>query len=169
VTSAGNDGPASLTVGSPATANTAIAVGAVATPENSRVYWDYFYGLGFGNYVYNDENPQVFYFSSRGPTADGRDKPAVSAVGVMVLSAFTGSPGALGWASGTSMSCPAVSGTVALLNSYSESEGRGASPYDYKQAVIAGSTPLPGWDELDQGAWLFIKYCQTQRYLDSRC
>jgi hypothetical protein len=39
---------------------------------------------------------------------------------------------------------------VALLNTFGEDLG--ASPYDYKEAVVAGSNPLPGLDHVDQGA-----------------
>jgi len=151
--SAGNDGPASQTIGSPSGANTAITVGAVAHPVNNRVFWDQNFGfVGAGDLLYVDDNPQMVYFSSRANTSDGRQKPDVSAVGAFVFSAFTGSPGALGWSSGTSMSSPGIAGITALLNTHSEQNGLGASPYDYKQALVAGSTPLAGFEEYEQGA-----------------
>ena len=153
VVSAGNDGPASQTIGSPAGANTAITVGAVAHPVNTRLFWDINYNFfGIGSFLYVDNNPQMVYFSSRGPTSDGRDKPTASAVGAFVLSASTGSTSALTWASGTSMSSPAMAGIVALLNTHSEMNVLGASPYDYKEAVIAGSHMLPGFEAYEQGA-----------------
>lgn len=151
--SASNDGPYSQTIQSPGTANTSIAVGSVANPVNTRVYWDYYYNwFGIGYYLYVDDNPQMIYSSSRGPTSDGRDKPTVAATGVYVLSAMpsAGNPDGAGWASGTSMAAPAVAGIVALLNGWGEAKG--ASPYDYKEAVIAGAHPLPGFDKYDQGA-----------------
>ena len=158
VTSAGNDGPASITTGSPGTANTAIAVGAVANPINTRVFWDWNYGwLDAGYYLFTSDTSQIIYFSSRGPTSDGRLKPTLSATGVFVMSAFTPEPGEdppgtndVGWASGTSMACPAVAGAVALLNSWGE--GEGASPYDYKQALVDGAVWLDGYKEYEQGA-----------------
>ena len=152
VTSAGNDGPASRTVGSPGTANTAITVGAVADPVNTRIFWDLavFGFVGGGDYLFTSETPQVIYFSSRGPTSDGRLKPELCATGVYVISSVTPGPGDLAWASGTSMACPAVAGAVALLNSWGESEG--ASPYDYKQALVDGAVWLDGYDAHDQGA-----------------
>ncbi len=153
VVSAGNDGPSSLTIGSPAGANTAITVGAAAHPVNTRLFWDFNFGiLGIGDFLFVDDNTQMVYFSSRGPTSDGRAKPTASAVGTFVLSAFTPGPGSLGFASGTSMSSPAMAGVVALLNTESETNGLGASPFDYKEAVIAGSHMLPGFDEFEQGA-----------------
>lgn len=51
--------------------------------------------------------------SSRGPAADGRIKPEVCAVGKDVYSAYPGNQYNL--ATGTSMSCPGVSGTAAQL------------------------------------------------------
>jgi subtilisin family serine protease len=157
VTSNGNEGPASMTTGSPGTANTAISVGAAANPINTRIFWDlnYFteHFLGLGDLLFISETPQIYAFSSRGPTSDGRLKPDISATGLFVLSGVTGVSGTgLAWASGTSMSCPAVSGAVALLNGYSEDWSLGASPYDYKQALLAGAEMMPGYDEFDQGA-----------------
>lgn len=55
------------------------------------------------------------YFSSVGPTADGRIKPDVAALGVAVKVATVQSPRSYGFASGTSFSCPLTSGVVALL------------------------------------------------------
>jgi subtilisin family serine protease len=162
VTSAGNAGPASMTVGSPGTANTAISVAAAATPVQTRVFWDYaVYGtLGIGDFLFTSPTPQIFYYSSRGPTSDGRLKPTLSATGIMVLSAMPDSsdPQGIGWASGTSMACPAVSGTVALLNTYAEAFIPGATPEDYKQALVDGAEWLPGYDKYDQGAGFLNAY-----------
>lgn len=51
--------------------------------------------------------------SSRGPAADGRLKPEIAAVGSSVVS--TGENNTYYTASGTSMACPAISGTLAAL------------------------------------------------------
>jgi len=156
VAAAGNDGPAMMTVSSPGSAYTAITVGAAADPVHTRVFWDYYYGYpGIGEYLYRTDNTQIIYFSSRGPTSDGRSKPTISATGVFVLSAYpTGGTQALAFASGTSMSTPAVSGGIALLNSYAEANwGEDvATPEDYRQALTAGAVWLPGYEEYDQGA-----------------
>lgn len=53
-------------------------------------------------------------FSSRGPSADGRIKPDISAMGVSVAGAQMGESG-YRFASGTSLSAPIVSGTAGLL------------------------------------------------------
>ncbi len=161
VAAAGNEGPASMTVGSPASANTAISVAAAATPVQTRVYWDYYYGLPWaGDYLFTSETPQIYAYSSRGPTSDGRLKPTLSATGMVVLSAMPDSsdPQGLGWASGTSMACPGVSGAVALLNTYAEAWIPGATPEDYKQALVDGAEWLPGYNEYDQGAGFLNAY-----------
>ena len=54
-------------------------------------------------------------FSSVGPTADGRIKPDVAALGVRAKVAGTATVSAYGLASGTSFSCPLTAGVVALL------------------------------------------------------
>jgi len=166
VVAAGNSGPASMTVTSPGTSNTAITVAAVADPIHTRVFWDYYYGyLGIGYYLYRSDEMQIIYFSSRGPTSDGRLKPTVGATGVFVLSAYpTGGVQWLAFASGTSMSTPAVSGVIALLNDYSEAVNGidVASPEDYRQAITAGAKPIPGYGLYDQGAGYVDAYASLQ-------
>ena len=160
VAAAGNDGPAPMTIGSPGTANTAITVAAAAHPVNTRVFWDVYYEWpGIGYYLYTSESPQIYAFSSRGPTSDGRVKPTVAATGIFVLSAYPpAGAGGLAWVSGTSMATPAVSGAVALLNSYAENKSLGASPQDYKEALVGGSVWLDGYTEYDQGAGYLDAY-----------
>ncbi len=152
--SAGNNGPATMTGGArPGGANTAIASGAADHPVNTRAFYDYRYnwpGLGYLLYVSN--NIQIDSLTSRGPTADGRVKPDVTATGVYVLSAYTVSAGGIAWASGTSMASPATAGAVALLNAWAEASLVPASPEDYKQAIKGGAVWLPGWTQYDQGA-----------------
>lgn len=153
VAAAGNEGPASMTVSSPGSAYTAITAGAAANPVNTRSYWDYYYDTkGIGYYLYTSENPQIYAFSSRGPSSDGRLKPTLSATGIYVLSAYTTGGHYIAWASGTSMATPAISGAVALLNAYSEMWTINASPEDYKQALTGGAVWLPGYNQYDQGA-----------------
>ncbi len=152
--SAGNNGPATMTAGaSPGGANTAIASGAADNPVNTRAYWDYRYnwpGLGYLLRVSN--NIQIDAMTSRGPTADGRVKPDVSATGVWVFSAYTTGGQYVAWAGGTSMASPATAGAVALMNAWAEMNSIPASPEDYKQAIKGGAVWLPGWTQYDQGA-----------------
>ena len=161
VAAAGNEGPASMTVQSPGCTQSAITVAAAAHPVNTRVYWDYYYGKpGIGWQLFVSDIPQIYAFSSRGPTSDGRDKPDVAATGIFVLSAYIEpeQPQGLAWASGTSMATPAVSGAVALLNTYAEAFIPDATPLDYKQAIKNGAVWLEGYDEYDQGAGYLNAY-----------
>lgn len=55
------------------------------------------------------------YYSSWGPTDDGRIKPDVVANGESLYSSFSGSDSAYGYMSGTSMATPNATGSTALL------------------------------------------------------
>lgn len=86
----GNSGPGVGTIGAPADADSVISVGAV------------------------DSLGALTGFSSRGPTADGRIKPEITARGRSNYCAVASSNG-YGPASGTSFSTPLVGGVAALL------------------------------------------------------
>jgi subtilisin family serine protease len=93
VASAGNSGfdAAHNTLGAPADGRGVIAAGAV------------------------DARGTRAFFSSVGPTADGRIKPDVDAQGVSVKVASPTSPSLYGLADGTSFSCPLTAGVAALV------------------------------------------------------
>lgn len=92
ITSAGNEGNKSwIYVTAPADGFNTIAVGAVTS----------------GNAVAN--------FSSRGPTFDGRIKPEITAMGVGVFGATSGTVNQYTYASGTSSAAPIAAGVAALL------------------------------------------------------
>ncbi|TMK67763.1 MAG: peptidase S8 [Actinobacteria bacterium] len=102
VVAAGNSGDDQSTVGSPGAAARAITVGAVAewsAPTGAPNHSDGVY---------------LAYFSSRGPTLDGRTKPDVASPGVTITAAQAGTTSGYVTFSGTSMATPFVSGTVAL-------------------------------------------------------
>ena len=106
----------------------------------------------------------VSYFSSKGPTGDGRMKPDVVAPGERITSAGAGRlraavfvppeiaiPAVYVEESGTSMAAPHVSGaTAAFLSVRHEFIGR---PEELKEILIASATPL-GRERFFEGAGL---------------
>lgn len=92
VTAASNSGPKPRTLSTPADADSAITVGAMAVAADT-----------------------LWWFSSRGPTADGRIKPDITAQGMGV---YCQTPiGNMVRSSGTSLATPLVAGQLALLRS----------------------------------------------------
>jgi subtilisin family serine protease len=86
-------------------------------------------------------------FSSRGPTADGRQKPEIAAPGFKIRAArsmprdgWQGEP-RLCVKSGTSMAAPWVSGTVALMMA---AAGRPLSVHEIRRALIGTADPHAG-------------------------
>jgi subtilisin family serine protease len=126
VIAAGDAGPSSLTISSPATSLSALAVGATNPALNERLINDVLFDfVGVGSFVRPTDHLQTAYFSSRGPTADGRILPDIMAAGFDVVSQGCGGldatgnckndPKNLDIASGTSFSAPVVSGIAAAL------------------------------------------------------
>jgi serine protease AprX len=92
---AGNEGPGTCTIGSPGAAAKALTVGASADPGENGFF--------------------QAWFSSRGPTADGRVKPDVSAPGWNITSALAGTTAGYFEESGTSMATPFTAGVALLM------------------------------------------------------
>ncbi len=132
VVAAGNSGPGAETVGSPASADAALAVGAV------------------------ERNDDIAFFSSRGPrVGDGAVKPEITAPGVDIVAAKA-ARGVIGTpvgeqhvsVSGTSMATPHVVGAAAVL-AQQHPEWTGAQ---LKAALMASAKPNPAATAFDQGA-----------------
>lgn len=95
---AGNEGQYGYrTIGNPSLAKDVLTIGATRNGTNSDV---------------------IAWFSSLGPTQDGRIKPNVMAPGVPVWSALNTGTNTFAADSGTSMATPAANGTVGLMRCY---------------------------------------------------
>lgn len=141
VFAAGNNGPGSATVASPATAKNVLAVGATS------------HGSSAGS---------LASFSSQGPTHDGRIKPDVTIPGSSVISA--NNDGNIETdncntrsMSGTSMACPTAAGLAALVREYfadgfhPSGEENAADAFTpsaalVKAALVASATPMENVD-----------------------
>jgi hypothetical protein len=142
VVSAGNSGSNPGTIQTPSSGKNVISVGASENyhPDSKS----------YGEIGYSADNiDEIIYFSSRGPEADGRIKPDLVAPGTAVLSARTpsGSSNLHGvysqdsrylWCSGTSQSCPQVSGGAATVVEWwrANHNGTDPSPAMVKAALI---------------------------------
>ena len=112
------DSYAAFSITDPANAENVLTVGA------THRFWPHTYGLSF--------------FSSRGPTGDGRLKPDLVAPGERIRSTFPGNE--WGDLDGTSMAAPHVSGAAAmLLARYSELIGQ---PLRVKRILCDSATDL---------------------------
>lgn len=129
VIAAGNSGEDS-TISSPASADAALAVGAV------------------------DKSEALADFSSRGPRVDGGLKPDITGPGVDIVAANS-ADGYLGEAgqpyttlSGTSMATPHVAGAAAIL----AQRHPNATPAELKALLMASAKPNPELGAFAQGA-----------------
>ena len=145
VFSAGNSGNSGLT--RPKVAKNIIAV---AATENIRPTLP----TSGGTTGVADNLEQVPDFSSRGPAADGRVKPDISAPGAAVTGGRSG-PGIIGMSnidtfhrvsSGTSHAAPQVAGAAALFTEFWKGNNAGSnpSPAIVKAALINGAVEVTG-------------------------
>jgi hypothetical protein len=128
VVAAGNEGPASRSISTPADGDSVLAVGA------------------------EDSLGTIAAFSSRGPTGDGRIKPDFTAPGVSVC-VVTG-VGALARASGTSFATPLLAASAALIKQLHPT----LAPMQLRDALRATATnraapdTIRGWGRPDVAA-----------------
>ncbi|HWO71087.1 MAG TPA: S8 family serine peptidase [Actinomycetota bacterium] len=143
VVAAGNSGDDLTTVGSPGAAAGALTVGAAA---------EYSAPVGAPNH---SDGVYLAFFSSRGPTVDGRTKPDVTAPGVSITAAQAGTTAGYATYSGTSMATPFVSGTVALMLALRPAWG----PAEVRSAVEGTARDRgPAGKDVDWGAGVLDGY-----------
>jgi hypothetical protein len=181
--SAGNAGPDTQTIDSPACAKNVIATGA---SENIAGTLAMTYGL------YADGPDTMCDFSSRGPCADGRIKPDLVAPGSWIASAASSAApdeAAIAWSAidnyyvfmgGTSMSGPHAAGAAAVFVQFYQSTHTNAvpSPALVKAALInsadeldeanGGPGPIPnndeGWGRITLTNIIVTNYNTAPRY-----
>ncbi|WP_448624376.1 S8 family serine peptidase [Geodermatophilus sp. URMC 64] len=104
-----------------------------------------------GSYDAHKPARPLSWFSSAGPTRDGREKPEVSAPGHDVVAAASLSKTGTTRKSGTSMASPAVTGCVALLLAEAAAQNRSLDVDEIRSIVVetARSAPPPAgvWDD----------------------
>jgi hypothetical protein len=116
VTSSGNAGPSGMTTGSPASAYSSLAVAAASFAGNERIVRALQNWPNLGANFRASTHTQTATFSSRGPNADGRVDPDISASGDWNYGqGFFNIPGSITFGSGTSFSSPTIAGIAAVL------------------------------------------------------
>lgn len=150
VVAAGNAGPSSITVGTPGTSASAIAVGAASLAHNERILRRLQLGPVDGPRYRPFLGAQTGFFSSRGPDADGRTDPDVVANGVACFGQGLGSTNTISFEIGTSFATPSVAGVAALLRQ----KYPGATARQIRNAIIDSANPdviADGSTVFDQG------------------
>jgi hypothetical protein len=139
--SGGNSGPGLNSVGDPAVAADAVAVGAAVSRDT--------YLANYGSAVSAEQ--AMFTFSSRGPREDGGLKPNITAPGSAISTVPLWQPGQpvaeagyelpSGYAmfNGTSMAAPMAAGGAALLLSAARAEGIAVTPAQLRKAIYSSA------------------------------
>lgn len=137
---AGNAGPGLNTVAGTSALNNVISVGAYATPE----MWQNDYG-------WTVKEPELWYFSSSGPSKDGQAAPLVVAPGsaVSTYPMWADTPYELD--QGSSMAAPHVAGAAALLMDAVSHQLYRGDPRAVWMALLAGAEPLEDYQPAEQG------------------
>jgi hypothetical protein len=147
---AGNGGPTGLSILSPGDCRNILTAGATDHAIPFRIAMDLANGVpGIGGLIRPVDNNLVAWYSSRGPTADGRYDPDIVAPGTFpFVQVPNGNVTCL--VTGTSFAAPTVAGAAALLLSAHP----GATPDQIRGALLNGANPKFLSDtpaKLDQG------------------
>jgi hypothetical protein len=152
VVAAGNQGPGGATVGTPGSGAGSLTVGAASTAVHERILRSIQLGPGGGNAYRPSSRTQMAYFSSRGPTADGRIGPGIVANGFANFGMGIGdTTGTISIGSGTSYASPTIAGIAAVLRQAVPA----ASARQVYNALIASADPAgvqDGSGPVDRGA-----------------
>ena len=101
-----------------------------------------------GSYDAHAASLLLSFFSSSGPTRDGRQKPEVSAPGHAVFAAHSRTLTGTVQKSGTSMAAPSVSGVIALMMAQAQAQGTPLASADIRRILrqTARRNPPSGTD-----------------------
>ncbi|MNC08040.1 Serine protease AprX [compost metagenome] len=109
-----------------------------------------------GSYSAKEAGTPISFFSSAGPTRDGRQKPEISAPGgnatrnnsVPVMAAKSGSKNDVTGMMGTSMAAPAVTGIVALMLAEAMAHGISLTIEEIHEILRKSARPMAGgWND----------------------
>ncbi|KAG9393376.1 Peptidase S8 subtilisin-related [Carpediemonas membranifera] len=150
--SAGNDGDTigRYSIGPPALAKNCIAVGAASSGYEEWTDICCAQGLCACNTAKDLSRSEgsLAYFSSQGPTIEGRIKPDIVAPGFVVQSAEAGSGCGTEWMAGTSMAAPAVTGLALLMRQRLEELG-----VDSPSSALMRSLLIGGAQDMEGVLW----------------
>jgi subtilisin family serine protease len=116
--------------------------------------------IAVGSYDAHKTARPISFFSSAGPTRDGRRRPEISAPGHAVVAALSRSKTGTTRMSGTSMATPAVTGSIALLLAEAKARNISLSIQQIRNTVISAAhhnPPVAGaWDPQYGNGRMFV-------------